>query len=62
MITAVLFFAKSDSPLGPTVWGDLVKHGSGKCQLLGGIYLEEAEFGTRVGVEKGEQEGAHLYL
>lgn len=42
--------------------GDLIKHGSGKCQLLGGIYLRKGEFRAKVGVEKGEQEGAHLYL
>lgn len=46
---------------GTSTWakcvGDLIKHESGKCQLLGSVYLGEGEFGKRVGLEKGEQQG-----
>lgn len=51
---------------GTSIWArcvsDLRKHGGGKCQLLGSVYFGEGEFGKRVGVEKGEQQGAHPYL
>ena len=44
---------------GTSAWashmGDLVKHGSGRCQLLGDVYPGEGELETRMGVEKGEQ-------